>query len=45
MGLTAEVVAERYKVSRESQDEYALLSQQRTAAAQKSGRLRRRSRP
>src|SRR5438067_10118100 len=40
MGLTAEVVAERYKVSRESQDEYALLSQQRTAAAQKSGRLR-----
>src|SRR5439155_827641 len=40
MGLTAGVVAERYKVSRESQDEYALLSQQRTAAAQKSGRLR-----
>src|SRR5438128_7479872 len=40
MGLTAEVVAERYKVTRESQDECALLSQQRTAAAQKSGRLR-----
>src|SRR5439155_1662060 len=40
MGLTAEVVAERYKVTRESQDEYALLSQQRTAAAQKSGKLR-----
>jgi len=40
MGLTAEVVAERYKVTREAQDEYALLSQQRTAAAQKSGRLR-----
>src|ERR1043166_5615696 len=40
MGLTAEVVAERYKVSREAQDEYALLSQQRTAAAQKAGRLR-----
>jgi acetyl-CoA acyltransferase len=37
MGLTAEVVAQRYKVSREAQDEVALLSQQRTAAAQKSG--------
>ena len=33
MGDTAEVVAERYKVSRQSQDEYALSSQQRTAAA------------
>jgi acetyl-CoA C-acetyltransferase len=31
---TAEVVAERYKVSRESQDQYALQSQQRTAQAQ-----------
>jgi acetyl-CoA acyltransferase len=40
MGLTAEVVAERYKVSREKQDELALASQQRTAAAQKSGRLK-----
>src|ERR1043165_651940 len=30
MGLTAEVVAERYKVSREKQDELALASQQRT---------------
>src|SRR5499426_956428 len=38
MGLTAEVVAERYKVSREKQDEFALLSQQRTAAFQKSGK-------
>ena len=36
---TAEVVAQRYGVSRESQDEYALLSQQRTAAAQVAGRL------
>ena len=36
MGLTAEVVAERYKVSREAQDELALASQQRTAAAQQS---------
>jgi acetyl-CoA C-acetyltransferase len=34
---TAEVVAERYGVSRESQDEYALSSQQRMAAAQESG--------
>jgi acetyl-CoA acyltransferase len=37
MGLTAEVVAERYKVSREAQDEYALVSQQRTAAFQEQG--------
>jgi acetyl-CoA acyltransferase len=39
MGLTAEVVAQRYKVTRAAQDEVALLSQQRTAAAQKNGRL------
>ena len=32
---TADIVAERYKVSRESQDEYALESQRRMAAAQK----------
>lgn len=31
---TAEVVAKRYDISRQAQDEYALLSQQRTAAAQ-----------
>ncbi|HEX3550211.1 MAG TPA: acetyl-CoA C-acyltransferase [Candidatus Elarobacter sp.] len=36
---TAEVVAERYGVSRERQDEYSLISQQRTAAAQREGRL------
>jgi acetyl-CoA C-acetyltransferase len=36
---TAEIVAERYEVTREAQDEYALLSQQRTAAAQAEGRL------
>ncbi len=36
---TAEVVAERYGVSREAQDEYALTSQQRTAAAQQAGRF------
>src|ERR1700757_138179 len=33
---TAEVVAERYKVSRERQDRYALESQRRTAAAQQA---------
>jgi len=37
MGDTAEIVAKRYKVSREAQDEYALLSQQRTARAQREG--------
>ena len=37
MGDTAEVVARRYKISRRAQDEYALASQQRTAAAQDSG--------
>jgi acetyl-CoA C-acetyltransferase len=36
---TAEIVAERYGVSREVQDEYALRSQQRTAAAQQAGRF------
>src|SRR5699024_4294882 len=36
---TAEVVAERYGVSREAQDAYALSSQQRTAAAQDAGRF------
>ena len=35
---TAEIVAERYGVSREAQDEYALQSQQRTAQAQVEGR-------
>jgi len=36
---TAEVVAERYQVSRERQDAYALESQRRTAAAQQAGRF------
>ncbi len=36
---TAEVVANRYNISREAQDEYALQSQQRMAAAQQAGRL------
>ncbi len=37
MGITAEVVAERYGISREDQDAYALQSQQRYAAAQEAG--------
>jgi len=37
---TAEIVAERYGVTREAQDEYALQSQQRTAQAQREGRYR-----
>ena len=36
---TADIVAERYGVSRERQDEYSLLSQRRTAAAQQAGRF------
>lgn len=39
MGETAENVAERYKISREDQDRFALASQQKCAAAMKSGRL------
>jgi acetyl-CoA C-acetyltransferase len=34
---TADIVADRYKVSREYQDEYSLISQQRMAAAQANG--------
>jgi acetyl-CoA acetyltransferase family protein len=37
MGVTAEVVARRYGISRQAQDEYALVSQQRTARAQREG--------
>ena len=37
MGMTAEVVAKRYNVSRETQDELAFESQKRTAAAQEAG--------
>ena len=36
---TAEIVAERYGISRQAQDEYALQSQQRTAQAQAEGRF------
>jgi acetyl-CoA C-acetyltransferase len=41
MGLTAENVAERCKVTRESQDEWAALSQQRACAARADGHFDR----
>ena len=37
MGETAEVVAKRYNVSRQAQDEYSVISQQRVAKAQQDG--------
>ena len=37
MGDTAEVLAKRYGISRQAQDEYSLISQQRTAKAQTDG--------
>ena len=37
MGDTAEVVAKRYHITRDAQDEYALVSQQRTARGQQDG--------
>lgn len=37
MGNTAEVVARRYQITREAQDEFSFMSQQRTAAAQVAG--------
>src|SRR5271166_5780894 len=39
MGETAEVLAEQYKISREEQDEFALLSQTRAARAIAAGRF------
>ena len=36
---TAETVADRYNISREAQDEYALTSQERTAEAQRDGKF------
>ena len=39
MGITAECVAKRYDVSRETQDEIAFESQKRTAAAQEAGKF------
>ena len=41
MGMTAENVAEERKVSREAQDEWALISQTRAVAAQESGHFDR----
>ena len=40
MGQTAENVAEKWQISREMQDEFALASQQKAEAAQKAGRFR-----
>jgi acetyl-CoA C-acetyltransferase len=39
MGTTAENVAEKYQISREQQDEFALASQNKAEAAQKAGRF------
>ena len=39
MGETAETLASQYNISREEQDQFALVSQQRAAAAQSSGRI------
>jgi len=39
MGETAEVLAEQYKITREEQDEYALMSQTRAARAIAAGRF------
>jgi acetyl-CoA C-acetyltransferase len=39
MGETAEVLAEQYKISRDEQDQFALVSQQCALAAQSSGRF------
>jgi acetyl-CoA C-acetyltransferase len=39
MGETAEVLAKQYKISRDEQDEYALLSQTRAGRAMKAGRF------
>ncbi len=40
MGITAENVARKYNISRESQDALALASQQKAAAAQEAGRFK-----
>ncbi|HIY02775.1 MAG TPA: thiolase family protein [Candidatus Blautia faecipullorum] len=40
MGITAENIAERYQISREDQDAYALMSQQRAAKARDEGRFK-----
>ena len=40
MGITAENVAKQFAVTREQQDEFAALSQNRTETAQKSGHFK-----
>jgi len=40
MGVTAENVAERWQITREQQDEFATLSQQKASAAQKAGKFK-----
>ncbi|MCK8059444.1 MULTISPECIES: acetyl-CoA C-acetyltransferase [unclassified Fusibacter] len=40
MGQTAENLASKYEISREAQDEFAVVSQNRAEAAQKSGRFK-----
>ncbi len=39
MGITAENVAERYSITRQMQDEFAIASQQKAAAAQDAGKF------
>lgn len=40
MGVTAENLAEKYNITREEADKFALMSQQRWASAQKNGRFK-----
>jgi acetyl-CoA C-acetyltransferase len=40
MGITAENVAQKYQITRDAQDEFAVASQNKASAAQKSGRFR-----
>ena len=40
MGITAENIVKKYQISREEQDAFAALSQQRAEAAQKAGRFK-----
>jgi acetyl-CoA acyltransferase 2 len=41
MGITAENLADQYEISREEQDQFALLSQQRATAARESGKFQK----
>ena len=40
MGITAENVAEKWQITRQQQDEFATLSQQKASAAQKAGKFK-----